>query len=112
MIIYSEILGSPPSPASVITSHMSVVGISQAELARAIRVSAPRLNMIIKNRLKLTTEIALKLAKVFDTHPLYWLRIRDEFDVFVESKRIQEELNSLDRLQKHLGYAETCRLAA
>jgi addiction module HigA family antidote len=109
---FGDFLNAPPNPGSVIKVRIDVSGIKQADLARALGVSAPRLNMILKNRLHITPEIALRLAKVFGTSPFYWLQIRADFEIFVESRRLSNELNEIVSLQARHEHGERQALAA
>ena len=72
--------------------------LSQSQLAHAIGISRPRLNMILKGRCQLTAEIALRIERVFNISPTYWMRIRDEFELFEANQRIAHELQKLPRL--------------
>jgi addiction module HigA family antidote len=87
---------TPPSPGEVIRKRLlDELHLTQAELARAIDISRPRLNMIMRGRCQLSAEIALRIEKVFDISPHYWLRIRDEFELYLERQRFSGTLNNL-----------------
>jgi addiction module HigA family antidote len=72
--------------------------LTQAQLARALGISCPRLNMILKGRCHISPEIALRIERVFDISPQYWLRIRNEFELFEERQHIAQELARLPQL--------------
>jgi len=89
----------PPAPGGVLEATiLNQLGIRQAELARALRISKPRLNMILKGRRQITPEIALRLAKVIGHSPRYWLELRANWDLFKARERLGEELGKLRRL--------------
>lgn len=92
--------GSTPSAPGQILKEKLLDGLdlTQAELARAIGISCPRLNMIIKGRCQISAEIALRIERVFDISPQYWLRIRNEFELFEERRRMSHELDRLKQL--------------
>lgn len=46
----------------------------------------------------MTAEIALRLARVFNTSPQFWLGVHAEFELFQESQRWSEDLQRLRRL--------------
>jgi addiction module HigA family antidote len=91
---------APPAPGQVLREKiLDGMGLTQAELARAIGISPPRLNMILSGRCQISAEIALRIEKVFDISPQYWLRIRNEFELFEERQRMSRELEGLAPLR-------------
>jgi addiction module HigA family antidote len=94
-----EAVSTPLAPGEVLKEKLvDGMNLTQAELARALGISCPRLNMILKGRCQITAEIALRIERVFDISPQYWLRIRTEFELFEERERISRELESLSQL--------------
>lgn len=99
MTIPFRSFSNPPAPGDVIREKiLDTLRVSQAELASAMQISPPRLNMILKGRCPLTPEIALRLSQVSGISPHYWLRVRSEFELFVEEQRLSEELGCLRSL--------------
>lgn len=89
----------PPAPGQVLKEKLLCgMQLTQAQLARALGISKPRLNMIIKGRCQISAEIALRLERVFDISPQYWLRIRNEYELFQERQRFAAELATLPQL--------------
>jgi addiction module HigA family antidote len=88
--------GIPPSPGEVLKAKiLDGMELTQVQLARAIGISTPRLNMILKGRCQMSAEIALRIEKVFDIAPQYWLRIRNEHELFEERRRMANEIEAL-----------------
>ena len=86
----------PTAPGQVFREKLlDGMGLTQAQLARAIGISCPRLNMILKGRCQISAEIALRVERVFDISPQYWLRISSEFELFEERERMSRELDRL-----------------
>lgn len=56
------------------------LGLTQVELARLIDVSYPRLNEIIKGRLSVTPDTALRLARVLGISADFWLSLQQDWD--------------------------------
>ncbi len=92
-------VGAPPTPGQVLKQKLlDDMQLTQVELARALGISRPRLNMIIKGRCQISAEIALRIERVFGMSPQYWLRVRADFELFEERQRMA---NELDRLVAH-----------
>ena len=57
-------------------------GISQSDFARRLDVSFPRLNDIIHGRRGVSTDTALRLARVLGTSPELWLNLQQAWDLW------------------------------
>ena len=98
MFLFDNV-GSPLSPGQLLKRKLlDEMQLTQAELARALGISKPRLNMMLKGRCLLSAEIALRIERVFGISPQFWLRARADYELFEERKRMIEELESLPQL--------------
>ena len=98
-LFHFDPISVPPSPWQVLREKLlDGMELTQAELARALGISCPRLNMILKGRCQISAEIALRIEKVFDISPQYWLRIRMDFELHEERQRMSRALDKLPRL--------------
>ncbi len=50
-------------------------------LAQALRVPAPRINDIARERRAVSTDTALRLARHFRTTPQFWLNLQASYDL-------------------------------
>ncbi len=50
-------------------------------LALALRVPAPRINDIVRERRAISPDTALRLARYFDTTAQFWLNLQSSFDL-------------------------------
>ncbi len=90
---------NPPMPGKLLKRMLlDELHLTQAQVAEAIGVSRPRLSMIFKGRCVISPEIALRLEKVFGISPDRLLRVRAEYDLFVERQRISRELERLSQV--------------
>jgi addiction module HigA family antidote len=65
---------TPTPPCQMLLRQfMEPSGISQAELARRIGVSYPRVNELVNGKRSMTPDTALRLARLFDTSVEFWL---------------------------------------
>ena len=98
MFLFDNV-GSPLSPGQLLKHKLlDEMQLTQAELARALGISKPRLNMMLKGRCLLSAEIALRIERVFGISPQFWLRARADYELFQERARMIEELERLPRL--------------
>ena len=58
------------------------LGLTQAELARRLGVSYPRLNEIIKRRRSVTPDTALRLSRVLGMSADFWLGLQQDWDLW------------------------------
>lgn len=82
------------------------LALTQAELARRLSVSYPRLNEIIKGRRSVTPDTALRLSRVLGMSADFWLGLQQDWDLWhamnsPEAKRI-DRLKPIPRDQKYL----------
>ena len=93
-----DTVGAPLSPGDLLKRKLlDEMQLTQAELARALGISNPRLNMMLKGRCLLSAEIALRIERVFGISPQFWLRARADYELFQERGRMLEELERLPR---------------
>jgi addiction module HigA family antidote len=55
--------------------------MSAHALALELRVPAPRINDIVRERRAVTPDTALRLARYFGTTPQFWLNLQTSFDL-------------------------------
>ena len=58
------------------------LGLTQAELARRLEVSYPRLNEIIKSKRSVTPDTALRLSRVLGMSADFWLGLQQDWDLW------------------------------
>jgi len=103
----------PPAPCEVLRDRALIeLGLTQAQLANALGVSRPHLNMILKGRCGITADLALRLGHVLGTDAQYWLQLRAEFELHQESQRMHGVLERLPRLVGALSGGISLSLAA
>lgn len=72
------------------------LGMSAHALAQALRVPAPRINDLVRERRGVTPDTALRLARYFATTAQFWLNLQASHDLKIAAratgKRIQREV--------------------
>lgn len=72
----------PVHPGEILREDFLVaVGISANVLAKALKVPAPRINDIVRERRGVTADTALRLARYFDTTPQFWLNLQATYEL-------------------------------
>jgi addiction module HigA family antidote len=79
-----------------VTEFLKPLGISQSAFARQLDVSFPRLNEIINGKRGVTTDTALRLARVTGMSPEFWLGLQQDWDLWHALR--SEEANDIARL--------------
>ncbi|MGD9581203.1 MAG: HigA family addiction module antitoxin, partial [Vampirovibrionia bacterium] len=75
-------------------------GLTQAKLADLLNVGINTINEIIKQKRSITPSMALKLSKLFDTTPQFWLHFQNGYDLY---RTYEDEKESLDSITPFSG---------
>jgi addiction module HigA family antidote len=74
----------PTHPGAILREDiLPEMAVTQAELARRLGVSRRTVSELIHERRPVTTDMAHRLARVFDTTPESWLRMQEAVDLWV-----------------------------
>jgi antitoxin HigA-1 len=68
-------------PGESLVEILAELGVSQAEFARAIGVSAMRLSHVMRGARPMTAELALLAGKALGQSPQYWLNLQLAYDL-------------------------------
>jgi addiction module HigA family antidote len=72
----------PIHPGEILREeYLAPLDMSAHALAMALRVPAPRINDIVRERRTVTPDTALRLARYFDTTAQFWLNLQSSFDL-------------------------------
>lgn len=66
----------------LLEEFLKPLGMSQTELSERIRVSYPRVNEIINGKRGVTSDTALRLAKLFGLPADFWLGLQMKWDLW------------------------------
>lgn len=74
---------APTHPGEMLLEEfLKPLGLTQVQLAEAIRVPFQRVNQIVRGRRGVTPDTALRLAALFDTTPEFWLNMQQTWDLY------------------------------
>ena len=70
------------------------MGLSQNQLALAIKAPPGRINEIVLGKRRITADTALRLAKFFNMSPRFWLGLQMDYDLDVAADNLSKKLDS------------------
>jgi addiction module HigA family antidote len=72
----------PVHPGEILREEFLVpFDLSANALALALKVPAPRINDIVREKRAITPDTALRLARYFGTTPEFWLNLQTAYDL-------------------------------
>ena len=84
----------PPHPGETILEDiLKPLGMSVNQLAKALGVTAARLNDIVRGRRGVTADTALRLARYLGTSPEFWLGLQLEYDLRVAEEKVRADID-------------------
>jgi len=88
----------PTHPGEMLLEEfLRPLGVTQTEFAERLGVSYPRLNEIVRGRRGVTTDTALRLARVLGMPADFWLGLQQDWDLW--HARRSKEAREIDRLK-------------
>lgn len=89
----------PIHPGEVLREEFLVpLGMSAHALALELKVPAPRINDIVRERRAITPDTALRLARYFGSTPQFWLHLQTSHDLKIAERKtgskIQREVQA------------------
>ncbi len=78
---------------------MKPMGISAYELAKRLRVPAPRINDIVLERRGITADTAVRLSRFFRTSEQFWLSLQGAYEVSRVKAERGAELERIEPLK-------------
>jgi len=72
----------PSHPGQILKEEfLDELNISQTELASALGTTFRTVNEIVNEKRNISTEMAMKLSKFFDTSIELWLNLQNQYDI-------------------------------
>ncbi len=77
------------------------LGITPHALAMSLRVPAPRINDVVREKRAITVDTALRLARYFDTTAQFWMNLQSTYDLKIAEQTLSEKIRQeVQQLQK------------
>jgi addiction module HigA family antidote len=94
-------INSPPiHPGEMLNEEFLIpLGMTQAELAKRIGVSYPRINELVNARRGVTPDTALRLERLFGMEAQFWLNLQLVWDLYqAQHSPAAAEIAQIERL--------------
>jgi len=83
----------PIHPGEVLREEFLVpLNMSAHALALELKVPAPRINDIVRERRAITPDTALRLARYFGNTPQFWMNLQTSYDLKRAEREIGEKI--------------------
>ena len=84
----------PIHPGEILREEFLVpLGLSAHALAMALKVPAPRINDIVRERRAITPDTALRLAHYFGTTAQFWLNLQTSYDLKITENTVGSKIS-------------------
>ena len=99
------------SPGAIILGFLDKYGLNCNRLSKEIKCSQTALRLISLGKSRITTSIAVRLAKFFSTTPEFWLNAQMEYDLEKASKNktLIKQLSGISKAGKAEPAARTAK---
>ena len=97
-MILQQALRKPTTPGDVLQyEYLEPLNLKISDLAEMLNVHRNTISALVNNNRKLTADMAIKLAKAFDTTIEFWLNLQLNVDIWEaqSNARTQEELSRI-----------------
>ena len=92
---------TPTHPGEILKKEfLEPLKITQSALAKDLNTSFRAINELVNEKRGITVEMALKLAKYFETTPQLWLNLQNEYDLYRVSNKKEDVINLVKSYRK------------
>jgi addiction module HigA family antidote len=86
----------PIHPGEILREQFLVpLGLSANGLAIELKVPAPRISEIVRERRAITPDTALRLARYFGTSPEFWMDLQSAYDLKTTARTVADTLEQI-----------------
>lgn len=85
-------LERPPTPPGemLLEEFLRPANLTQVEAARRMQIPLNRLNEVVRGRRGITADTALRLARLFDMSPEFWMGVQADWDLWQAAAALRE----------------------
>lgn len=85
-----------PTPGEILSEEfLKPMGLSQSELARAVKVAPRRINEIVLGKRAVTADTDLRLARYFQMSEGFFLGLQTDYDLMQRRREIAVDLKAI-----------------
>jgi addiction module HigA family antidote len=74
------------TPGSVLQSLLDEYQLNPGKLGEAVKLSQSAIRQVVIGKTRITTPVALRLAKFFGSTPEYWIDLQNKYDLAEAAK--------------------------
>lgn len=92
---------TPSTPGEILKEEFMVpLGMDAKTLAERSQITSSTISRILNGRVAVSTPSALKLAKLFNTTPDFWLNLQRAVDIYstMRDKEFLKQYDSIERV--------------
>ncbi|RJF87240.1 addiction module antidote protein, HigA family [Oleomonas cavernae] len=91
---------APMHPGELLREEiLPATGLSKTAVAARLHISRQSLYDILREKQPVTSNIALRLGRLFDNSPAFWLNLQANYDVAVLGQQLKDELAKIEPLR-------------
>ena len=65
----------------LLEEFLEPLGIGRSEAAKRLGISANRLDEVVQGKRRITADTALRLSRLLQTSPRFWMRLQADWDL-------------------------------
>lgn len=84
---------NPIHPGEILREeYLEDMNISGYRLAKETGMDSMRVNSLLREKRSITADTAIRLAKFFNTSPMYWMNLQAHYDLAMCAKEAKEKM--------------------
>lgn len=91
----ANLLANPTPGEILFEEFLEPMGLSQSELARALKVAPRRINEIVLGKRAVTADTDLRLARYFQMSEGFFLGLQTDYDLMQRRREIASDLKAI-----------------
>ena len=93
--IHESMIPTPTVGEILMDEFMEPLGISTADLAEALHVSPEAVADMIHGEQRITTDLALRLSRLFGMSDRFWINLQTDIDIRNRKQALASELEKI-----------------
>ncbi|MFP4420839.1 MAG: HigA family addiction module antitoxin [Desulfococcaceae bacterium] len=93
--IHESMIPTPTVGEILKDEFMVPFGISTSDLAESLRVSAETVSDLIHGERRITTDMALRLSRLFGMSDRFWINLQTDIDIRNRKQALASELEKI-----------------